>query len=249
MIGQALPSPIFYNNKTVSMGAANSLPKSRRKSVQRFAGRKRTGCDLLCAWGKKMQIFNVKSLFVVSGLLVSTVAGLAQSPTAAQQQAIRSSCVSDFRANCSGVPTGGMDALVCLEQHVSKLSPTCQTAVEAVDPGAAAPATAASKPTDDTAAKTEAAATPAAKTTTAEPSDATAAAKAPETPAKAMPAPGGMSLRQELRIAAGACAHDYRVLCPNLPVGRGNVLFCLKVHGERLSPQCHAALTKAGEVF
>jgi hypothetical protein len=55
-----------------------------------------------------------------------------------------------------------------------------------------------------------------------------------------------LTLRQELAIAAGAGAVDFRLLCPNLPVGHGNILFCLRVHGPRLAPACRDALVKAG---
>jgi hypothetical protein len=52
-------------------------------------------------------------------------------PTAEQQAAIRASCRADFKANCKGVPTGGAEALQCLETNVTKLSPDCQAAVKA----------------------------------------------------------------------------------------------------------------------
>jgi hypothetical protein len=72
----------------------------------------------------------------------------AQGPTAEQRDALRAHCVSDYRANCASVPTGGMAALVCLEQHIDRLSPSCQAAVPAAQgateatahPPAAAPA-------------------------------------------------------------------------------------------------------------
>lgn len=173
----------------------------------------------------------------------AAVSAFAQAPTPAQQQAIRSSCVSDYRANCSGVPTGGMDALICLEQHEAKLSPACKSAVEAVDhgSGSSAPASSSAAGGTDKAAESAAATTEAPKTEAAAPS-----ATAGHAPASGKPA---MSLRQEMRLAARACARDYRVLCPNLPVGQGNILFCLKVHEQRLSPRCRTALVEAGEVL
>ncbi len=179
----------------------------------------------------------------------------AQTPTAAQQQAIRSSCVSDYRANCSDVQPHGMAALVCLEQHESKLSPACKSAVEAVGGGS----TAAAAPSSSTEATAPAKATaPASTSETATASADTEKATGQATgQAKAAPAPiaqaaGGapeMSFRQEMRIAAHACARDFRLFCPNLPVGHGNVLFCLKVHGPRLDAPCRNALTAAGVEF
>lgn len=54
---------------------------------------------------------------------------------------------------------------------------------------------------------------------------------------------------QELRITARACAADFRLLCPNVPLGHGNAIFCLKVHGPKLAPACRAALKEAGQRF
>jgi hypothetical protein len=69
----------------------------------------------------------------------------AQQPTQAQQNAIRQSCRADYQANCAGVPSGGMAALQCLQQHTASLSPSCGAAVGAVGAlgqgAAAAPAT------------------------------------------------------------------------------------------------------------
>ena len=178
--------------------------------------------------------------FLALGIaLAAAVPAAAATPTEAQQQAIRSNCVKDYRAHCSSVPTGGMDALICLQQNVDSLSPACKTAVEAVEPPAnTAPATTATAPAVTTpapAATGEAPAKPAAAvgtTTTAPP------ANEPK-----------LTFRQELAIAGGACAVDFRQLCPNLPVGHGNVLFCLEVHGARLAPACRNALTTMGVKF
>ncbi len=77
----------------------------------------------------------------VLGLIAAALAGLAapalaQQPTQAQTSAIRSSCRSDYQANCADVPTGGRPALACLQQHAANLSPACQQAVAAVGGGA-----------------------------------------------------------------------------------------------------------------
>ena len=180
--------------------------------------------------------------------LILTNLSVAQTPTPAQQQAIRSNCVADYRANCSGVPTGGMDALICLEQHESKLSPGCKSAVEALDHGsggAAATAPSESAPATKPAVSGSARSS---ETASAAESETTTAAESETTTA---PASGRlrMSLRHEMRIAARSCARDFRVLCPNLPVGQGNVLFCLKIHSDRLSTPCRNALLEAGETF
>ncbi len=177
----------------------------------------------------------------------------AQTPSAAQQQAIRSSCVSDYRANCSDVQPHGMAALVCLEQHESKLSPACKSAVEAVGGGSSTAAPTASSTEATTPAKATAPASTS-ETTSADTEKATgqATGQAKAAAAPIAQAAGGapeMSFRQEMRIAAHACARDFRLFCPNLPVGHGNVLFCLKVHGPRLDAPCRNALTAAGVEF
>lgn len=82
---------------------------------------------------------------VASGLLPGLMiwhfatSAAAQQPTSAQTNAIKQSCRSDYQANCAGVPTGGKAALQCLQQHLSVLSPPCQSAVSAVGSGGAAP--------------------------------------------------------------------------------------------------------------
>ena len=56
-----------------------------------------------------------------------------QAPTDAQRSAIRSECRSDYQAHCASVPPGGAASLQCLQQNMSSLSPSCQTAVRAVE--------------------------------------------------------------------------------------------------------------------
>jgi hypothetical protein len=67
----------------------------------------------------------------------SAVPVSAQTATAAQKEALRSHCVKDFEALCSGVPRGGVPAFKCLEEHVASLSSACKAAVTAVDPDGA----------------------------------------------------------------------------------------------------------------
>lgn len=188
----------------------------------------------------RIAIFGAVALATLSATHLTVTAQ--ERPTAAQKQALRAACPADFRANCAGVPTGGMAALVCLEQHVDKLSPACQSAVKAVSGGPAeakAPAKAASGGTKPAASKQTAA---------------KSAGGSKPAPASG-PAPGAvpildrpvMPFFRELRITARSCARDFRVLCPDVPVGHGNALFCLKVHGDRLSERCRAALLAAGE--
>ncbi len=183
----------------------------------------------------RLTIFSAVALAIV---VSSSIPASAQEvPTTAQKHALRSACPADFRAHCAGVPTGGMAALVCLEQNVASLSPACQSAVKAVSGGSEEP----KKPATAEAKK------PAVPTTTA-------SKKPSEKKSMAAPAPAPMASGRpilpffhELRITAHSCARDFRVLCPNVPLGHGNAIFCLKVHGDRLSERCRAALLAAGE--
>jgi hypothetical protein len=56
---------------------------------------------------------------------------LAQKPTPAQLDALRANCKGDLAKLCPGVKPGP-DALSCLQKNVSRASPGCQTAVNAV---------------------------------------------------------------------------------------------------------------------
>jgi Cysteine rich repeat len=74
------------------------------------------------------------------GLLLSSLSTLAfaQQPSQAQASAIKQSCRADYQANCSSVPAGGRASLQCLQQHLSDLSPACQSAVNEASGGGSA---------------------------------------------------------------------------------------------------------------
>jgi hypothetical protein len=74
------------------------------------------------------------------GLLLFDSTAFAQQPTQAQASAIRQSCRSDYQSYCAAVPTGGKAFLQCLQEHLSNLSPACQSAVSQASGGGAAPA-------------------------------------------------------------------------------------------------------------
>ncbi len=164
-------------------------------------------------------------MIALTALVLGAPAG-AQQPSQAQISAIRSSCASDYRAHCAGVPTGGMPALNCLRQNVEKLSEACQTAVNAVG-GGASPATGAPAPQ------------PGAPSA----SPAEGAAAAPATPAARAFRP--MTPRQEIAVLRGACGPDYRALCAGVPPGGGRVIACFRENAASLSPGCQAVLTTA----
>ncbi len=68
-------------------------------------------------------------------IALSFLAGQAGAqPTAAQKDAVRANCRSDFISNCRGVTPGGADALNCLRKNSARLAPACRQAVEAIKP-------------------------------------------------------------------------------------------------------------------
>src|SRR6185312_2863723 len=72
--------------------------------------------------------------------ILATVPALAQAPSQAQRDAIKSECRSDYMAHCSSIPPGGEASLQCLQKNMSSLAPGCQSAVKAVEAPAASKA-------------------------------------------------------------------------------------------------------------
>jgi hypothetical protein len=60
-------------------------------------------------------------------------------PTAEQMAAIKFTCRREFANNCRGVPSGGSEAIDCLQRNPGKLTPDCKTSLAAL--GDARPAT------------------------------------------------------------------------------------------------------------
>ncbi|PZM10569.1 cysteine rich repeat-containing protein [Rhizobium tubonense] len=149
----------------------------------------------------------------------STSAGGTQAsqPTAAQRNAVKSACRSDFMAQCSGVAPGGSAALSCLRQHDATLSPSCQQAVTALGGSASAPATGATAPSGG----------------------GSAAIPAPGARG-AMPS---FTPREELMILRRSCGPDFRAFCRSVPLGGGRGIGCLRDNLQRLSPTCQRVLT------
>ncbi len=174
-------------------------------------------------------------------MLVASAPALSQQPTDAQRSAIRSDCRSDYEAHCASVPPGGMASLQCLQKNMSSLSPSCQRAVSAVEPPAAAPA----KPAAATAAP--------ATTAPASPKPAAAAAPATVAPAPAKPtaaaapaAATGAAAKKptNAQVAAirSACRADYQKSCASTPPGGAAALGCLEKNKATLSPSCQQAV-------
>jgi len=165
----------------------------------------------------------------VAAILATAAPALAQAPSQAQRDAIKSQCRSDYMAHCSSVPPGGEASLQCLQKNMSSLSSSCQSAVRAVE----APAAATAKPADTAAPK---AAEPAAATT--------AAPKAAE-PKAAAAAPAGQPTSAQISAIRSACRSDYPKVCAGVPTGGAPALQCLEKNKAKLSAGCEKAVSAA----
>ncbi len=165
-------------------------------------------------------------LFALGAAALFAGAALAQQPTDAQRNAIKSACRSDFISNCSGVTPGGKEALACLQQHEASLSSGCKQAISALGGGSKA---AAPKSSSD------------ASTTPTAPDTGTAKTSTPAAPAAPAAAPQ-LSPREEMVIAREACGPDFRSYCRAVPLGGGRGIACLRENMQRLSPACQKVL-------
>src|SRR3954454_6711658 len=120
----------------------------------------------------------------VAAILATATPALAQAPSQAQRDAIKSQCRSDYMAHCSSVPPGGEASLQCLQKNMSSLSSSCQSAVRAVE----APAAATAKPADSAAPNAAA-------------------------PAAAPAAPAGQPTSAQISAVRSACRADYPKVC------------------------------------
>jgi hypothetical protein len=178
-------------------------------------------------------------------LIVVATPVVAQAPTDAQREAIRSACRSDYIAHCSSVPPGGAESLQCLQKNMSALSGSCKSAVNAVSAAEkpAAPAAAEKTPAPAAAPKAD---TPAA----AEPGK-PAATTAPAAPPAAAPKAAAITTAKKPTDAQGAairsaCRSDYPNVCAGVPTGGAPALQCLDKNKSKVSPACQQALNAAG---
>lgn len=163
----------------------------------------------------------------VAAMLMSAPV-LAQAPSQAQRDAIKSQCRSDYMAHCSSVPPGGEASLQCLQKNMASLSSGCQGAVRAVE---APPA--AAKPADAAAPKTAA------------PAAATAAPNSAESKPAAS-APVGQPSSAQISAIRSACRSDYPKVCAGVPTGGAPALQCLEKNKAKLSAGCEKAVSAAG---
>src|SRR4051812_5209264 len=160
----------------------------------------------------------------VAAILATAAPALAQAPSQAQRDDIKSQCRSDYIAHCSSVPPGGEASLQCLQKNMSSLSSSCQSAVRAVE----APAAATAKPAD-----------------TAAPAAATTAAPKAAEPKAAAAAPAGQPSSAQISAIRSACRSDYPKVCAGVPTGGAPALQCLEKNKAKLSAGCEKAVSAA----
>ena len=202
-------------------------------------------------------------LTVSAGLLTLAITTAAQAQmTDAQKAAIKSSCRSDYMSNCMSVSPGGIEALQCLQSHMAKLSPGCQTAVKSTLPppkAATAPPPAASPPPKAAAAPPPAVTAPAVvraappRAKVARP--ARAAARPPAPPrqqAVAAPPPEPpppTPTAAQLNAIKVTCRGDFRRNCRGVPPGGAEAIACLQRHVRRLAPNCKISLADIADAL
>jgi hypothetical protein len=149
-------------------------------------------------------------------LFLSIGSAYAQPPTDAQRNAIRSSCRSDFIAQCSGVTPGGIEALTCLQQHSSTLAPACRAAVSAVNVNK--------------------------KSSAAEPSQSPVTAPAQSAAVPDAATPAHQPTQAQRNAVKSACRSDFMAQCSGVTPGGAEALSCLRQHDATLAPSCQEAV-------
>ena len=203
---------IFYSK--ISLRLKRRLPAMTKGFIQMINTSKRA--TKLAPW------------LSVAAILATAAPALAQAPSQAQRDAIKSQCRSDYMAHCSSVPPGGEASLQCLQKNMSSLSSNCQSAVRAVEAPAAAPA----KPAETAAPKAAAPAAAAAAPTSVEPKAAAAA-------------PAGQPTSAQVSAIRSACRSDYPKVCAGVPTGGAPALQCLEKNKAKLSAGCEKAVSAA----
>ncbi|HVI63218.1 MAG TPA: cysteine rich repeat-containing protein [Bradyrhizobium sp.] len=178
------------------------------------------------------------ALLAFTAVSIATSA-LAQAPTEAQREAIKSQCRSDYIAHCSSIPPGGAASLECLQKNMASLSAGCAGAVRAVEAPAETKAEprgeTKAEPKEETKVEPKEEPKPAPATTTARPA-AGPAPKAASAPAKQRPTSAQIS------AIRSACRSDYPKVCAGVPTGGAPALQCLEKNEARLSASCRKAV-------
>ena len=164
---------------------------------------------------------------LLAGALFIAAPCVAQAPSQAQREAIKSQCRADYQAHCSGIRPGGAASLECLQKNIASLSAGCASAVKAV----AAPSES----------KTEPAKEQTQQQTTepkAEPAPAQSEPKAASTPKQPTAA--------QISAVRSNCRADYPKVCAGVPSGGAAALQCLETNEAKLSASCKSAVMAAG---
>jgi hypothetical protein len=172
---------------------------------------------------------------LVAAIVAVATPSLAQGPSEAQREAVKSACRSDYMAHCSSVQPGGEAALQCLAKNISSLSSGCQSAVRAIEASVAPK----SEPANTEAAP---AATPKTETTTT-------AKPAAEPAGEAKPAATTATKKPtnaQISAIRSACRGDYPKVCSGVPTGGAPALECLEKNKAKVSAACGKALAATG---
>lgn len=179
-----------------------------------------------------------RATLCISAAIVLTAAGpgFSQQPTDEQKSAIRAQCRSDYEAHCASVPPGGLASLQCLQKNIASLSPSCQTAVRAVEPAASAPK---AEPAPNIEPPPKADATPPAAPAAAPP-------KAAASPPSTKFAPSSKPTDAQAAAIRSACRADYQKNCAGVPPSGSAALSCLQKSKSKLSQACQQAVDGVG---
>ena len=186
-------------------------------------------------------INTLKRAMARGALLVTAffaTAALAQAPSEAQRDAIKSQCRSDYMAHCSSIPPGGEASLQCLQKNMSSLSAGCASAVRAVEAPAAPQGR--SRP-----------AAPKAETAPAAPKTETLPPQRPRSPPLSCRTQGRRKRAAKQPTSAqtsairSACRTDYPKVCAGVPTGGAPALQCLEKNKAKLSAACATAVGAA----
>jgi Cysteine rich repeat len=181
---------------------------------------------------------------VATVLIAVATPAFSQAPTDAQRSAIRSECRSDYQANCSSIPPGGMASLQCLQKNMSNLSPGCQAAVRAVE----APAEPKAEPKAESAPPAAAPKEPAAETAAPAAPKETAKEAPKETPKAAASTATRKPSSSQIAALRSACRSDYQKVCAGVPTGGPAALQCLEKNRANVSASCQRAVSAATDI-
>src|SRR6202140_2465459 len=159
---------------------------------------------------------------LATAMFMVATRAFSQAPSEAQRSAIRSERRSDYEAHCASIPPGGAASLQCLQENMSSLSSSCQTAVRAVEAPAAPKAESAP------------AAAPNTETAPAKPASKAVASTTAKKPSSA-----------QVAAIRSACRSDYQKACAGVPTGGAAALNCLETNKSKLSAGCQQAVNAA----